>query len=212
MPWPPPTFKTAIPSYAQTALAKDRAQLQKDPYRATAAFLDTYAQYRLAKGNIAGKRAASDLLSTLLRDQDESMLGVVGSYLIAQAYRDVGIWDQAERLLKQALAHCKSPLAPGLEFLLADTFLKHNQRTEAVALLEKLTAQPNRYRAEAVFLRRQLDLQDKHYQECADKCRELWTEQAVADVPSLLQVWGAALEGTGDFARAAQCFGGKAPI
>ena len=78
------------PEIARIILAQDRAAFLKSPCKATAAFLDTYAQYQLAKKSSPGHREASDLLSTLLRDQDQTVLGPLGDYIIAQSYRDLG--------------------------------------------------------------------------------------------------------------------------
>jgi tetratricopeptide (TPR) repeat protein len=199
------------PDQARIVLAKQRASLQKEPYRPTAAFLDAYAQFRLAKATNTSRREASELLSTLWRDQDETLLGPVGHSLIAQAYRDLGFWDQAERLLRQATTQTQGPLNASLTYLLGDTLLKQNRREEAGRLFAKLAATPSSLRTPARLQLAQLDLQDKRFQECVSKCQKLWAEQAVSDPTPLLQIWGAALEGTGDFTKAAQCFAGKAP-
>ncbi len=55
-----------------------------------------------SRSTSAARREASDLLSTLWRDQENDVLGIVGQYLKAQAYRDIGFWDQAEKLLRRA--------------------------------------------------------------------------------------------------------------
>ena len=38
------------------------------------------------------------------------------------------------------------------------------------------------------------------------KCQELWAQAFIADSTALLQLWGAALEGSGDFEKAAVAF------
>src|SRR5207244_7715363 len=47
----------AWPEQARAILGKQRPLLQKEPYRSTAAFLDAYAQYRLAKTTNTGRTA-----------------------------------------------------------------------------------------------------------------------------------------------------------
>jgi tetratricopeptide (TPR) repeat protein len=204
-------LQDAQPDQARAVLAKQRVLLQKDPYKPAASFLDAYAQYRLAKKSNSGRREASELLSALWRDLDDAMLGPVGYYLIAQAYGELGFWDQAERLLRQVAPHTHGPIALGLECLLGDAILKQRRRTEAMTVFEKVAAQPSPFRLRARLQIARFDLEDKHFTACIQKCQELWAETSMADTPALLQLWGAALEGTGDFAKAAQCFAGKAP-
>ena len=205
-------LQQACPEQTRALLAGQRLVMQKEPAKATAAFLDAYAQFRLAKATNSTRREASELLSTLWRDQEGDLLGAVGQSLRAQAYRDLGFWDQAERLLRHAAAQTPGPMKPALEYLLGDTLLQQNHGDEATRLFEKLAATPSAFRTRARLQLAQLDLKAKHFQECARKCQELWAEQALPDgAGALLQIWGAALEGAGDFAKAAQCFAGKAP-
>jgi tetratricopeptide (TPR) repeat protein len=186
---------------ARLTLANQRAQLQKAPFKGTA-----------AKANKSGRREAGELLSLLWHDQDETLLGSVGQFLMAQAYRDLGIWDQAERLLRQATKNADGPLIAGLQYLLADTLTRQNRFEEAGGLFEKLAAGPSAYRARAVFRLAQLDLQTERLPECLQKCQQLWSEHSFGDTAALLQLWGNALEKSGEFTKAAQCFNGQAPI
>jgi tetratricopeptide (TPR) repeat protein len=204
-------LQQAWPEQARAVLGQQRPLLQKEPYRVTAAFLDAYAQYRLAKSTNAGRREASELLSTLWRDQDETMLGPVGHCLMAEAYRDLGFQDQAERLLRRVAPQTHGPMVQHLNFLLGDTLLKLNRRDEAAGVFEKLAATPSPFRRRALWELARLDLEEKHYAECAQKCQELWAKESVSDQTALLQLWGAALEGAGDLDKAAQCFAGQAP-
>ena len=126
------------PDKARTVLAKERALLQTSPCKATAAFLDAYAQFQLAKESSQARREASDLLSTLWRDQDKTVLGPLGDYLLAQAYRDLGFWSHAEQLLRQAGKQARGSLEKAVELSLADTLLQQQNREEGERLLVKL--------------------------------------------------------------------------
>ncbi len=205
-------LKDGRPEQARLVLSGQRLQLQKAPFKSTAAFLDCYAQFQLAKANKAGRREAGELLSLLWRDQDDMLLGSVGHFLMAQAYRDLGFWDQAERLLRQATQKADGPLITGLEYLLADTLVRQNRGEEAGKLFEKLAAGPSAYRARGVFQLAELDLQAQRVSECLQKCQQLWSEHSFADTAALLQLWGHALEKSGEYTKAAQCFNGQAPI
>jgi tetratricopeptide (TPR) repeat protein len=199
------------PENTRTLLAQHRSILRTDPYKPTAAFLDAYAQFRLTKSTQQNRRLASELLGTLWRDQDQTLLGSLGNGLIAQAYRDLGFWDQAERLLRRTLAQTKGPFVSPLEYLLGDTLLRQNHRDEAIGLFEKLAASHGPRSAPARFQLAQIRVQDGRFKEGVEMCRQLWAEQSLADSAPLLQVWGAALEGAGDLVKAAKCFAGKAP-
>jgi tetratricopeptide (TPR) repeat protein len=136
----------------------------------------------------------------------------VGQLLVAQACVDLGFLDQAERIARQALSKASGPAALSLEFCLANVLLKESKTEEALSRLEKTATATSPYRAPALLQLARLDLEGKRFAECLQKCEDLWNERALADTQSVLQVWGAALEAMGDFARAAQCFAGKAPL
>jgi tetratricopeptide (TPR) repeat protein len=199
------------PEQTRLLMAKERNSLQKNPFKSTANFLDIYAQFRLGKQDKINRRDASDLLGSLWQGQDDALLGPVGQRLIAQAYRDLGFWSEAEKVLRGAVKKTEGSLLPQLNYLLADTLLKQNQRDQAVKLLTKLAAAPSSHHYAALFQLAQLDFQDHHFQECVQKCRQLWPEHQGADTSALLKLWGAALEASGDPTRAAQCFAGTAP-
>ncbi len=199
------------PEAARTTLAKERALLQKSPCKATAAFVDAYAQYHLAKESSPARREASDLLGTLWRDQDKTVLGPLGDLMIAQAYRELGFWSHAEQILRRTTPPARSTLARAIEYALADTLMKQQRREEATKLFEKLAGAPSNYRPQARLQLAQIKLLDKHFKECAELCKELWKERPYLDAQALLQTWGAALEGMGDFAGAAQCYAGTPP-
>ena len=199
------------PDLARKALAKERDMLQKNPCKATAAFLDAYAQYQLAKEVSPARREASDLLGTLWRDQDKTVLGPLGDRLVAQAYRDLGFWSHAEQILRQTKPHAQSTLAKAIEYCLADTLMKMQRREEATNLFGKLAA-----------LRRSIaprpgcnwptsSFTTSSSRNVADICGELWKEAPTLTLWQCCKFGAPALEGLGEFAKAAQCYSGKPP-
>ena len=197
---------------AHRTLAQNGAVLQLEPYRPTAAFLERYVQYRLAKAKSgASQRDVGDLVGTLWRDKGDTVLGAYGQWLIARAYRDLGFWDQAEQVLRRSLVDAQGPFKTCVEFTLADTLVKRDQRAEAAQIFSRCAEAETPYRARARFELARIDLQEKRFRECEEMCRKLWNERSLSDPSALLNVWGAALEGKGDLAKAAQCYAGKAP-
>ena len=77
------------------------------------------------------------------------MLGPLGNYLIAQTYRDLGFWSHAEQILRRSSTQARAALAVAINYALADTLLKQQQREEAQRLFEKLAAAPSSYRSRA---------------------------------------------------------------
>ena len=130
-------------------LAGRRALLQQEPYKSTSAFPGRFCPVPPGQVHRAGRREASDLLSTLWRDQENDVLGIVGQYLKAQAYRDIGFWDQAEKLLRAAAKDAHRPMSVALEYLLAETLQQQNRAAEARALFEKLAAERSAYQPRA---------------------------------------------------------------
>jgi tetratricopeptide (TPR) repeat protein len=199
------------PENARSVLTKNRADLLKEPCKATAAFLDAYAQYRAAKPANGGRREGSELLNSLWQDLDDNPLGPIGYSLIARALHELGFLEQAEQRWRQALQQSRGAYVAALEYSLGEALLKQDRRADAVALFEKLAAAPSLYRARARFQLAQADLYDKQFSACEEKCRQLWAEGSIAETAALLHAWGSALEGMGEFGKAAQCFAGKAP-
>ena len=192
-------------------MAQHRKELLREPAKPIAAFLDAYAQYRLAKPANSGRREASELLNSLWHGLDDNALGAIGHGLMARAYYDLGFCEQAEQRLRQTLAEIHGPYAAALEYLLGESLQKQDRRADAVALFQKLAASPSLYCARARFQLAKVDLQDKRFSACEEKCRQLWAERSLSETTALLHVWGTALEGKGEFGKAAQCFAGKAP-
>jgi tetratricopeptide (TPR) repeat protein len=199
---------------ARKTLVQNRAGLQAPPYRSTAAFLDSYVQYRLAKGlkeTNASRREVADMVGTLWRNRDDTILGPYGQWLVAQAYHDLGFSDEAERLLRRALPEARGPFKASVEYALAETLLKKGQHDEAARMFAQCAEPESRHRVRAIFQLARLDLEQKRFRECAEACGRLWRERPFPEESALLAVWGAALEGSGDLAKAAMCYAGKAP-
>lgn len=199
------------PENARHVLARERPTLVKDAHKPMAVFLDAYAEYRLAKANRGGRREAADLLNTLWPDLDGKPLGPVGAGLVASAYYDLGFCEQAEKQLRRALEAGQGSYTAGLEFLLARTLWKQNRHADAVGLFQKLAATRSPYRDKSRFQLAQIDLDDKNFVACEAKCRQIWSDGAGAESAALLRIWGGALEGMGEYGKAAKCFAGKAP-
>ncbi len=89
--------------------------------------------------------------------------------------------------------------------------MKELPRSGAGKVSAKLASTPSPYRAKARLQIAQIKLYDKQFKDCVELCRDLWKDRADLDTPDLLQIWGTALEGMGDFSKAALCYAGKAP-
>jgi tetratricopeptide (TPR) repeat protein len=198
---------------ARATLDKHRIPLHQDPYKPTAAFLDAFARYKLAKAEGPARRETTELISILWHHKDATLLGPVGLYLLAQAYEELAFLDQAERLLRKASVSARKHacLAIGLDRKLGEVLLKLNQREKAEVLFEKIAATDSPHRVHANLHLARLHLADKRWKDCAEKCQQLWKDQTHPEPMVVLQLWGTALEGVGEYAKAARCFAGKAP-
>jgi tetratricopeptide (TPR) repeat protein len=199
------------PDDARQVLNKHRSQLLAETHKPMAIFLNAYADYRLAKPANGGRREASELLNSIWHGMDDNPLGPIGDGLIAHAYLDLGFGQQAEQRLRQSLKTAQGPNVASLEYLLGETLLIQDRRADAFAVFAKLAASKSSYQIKADFRLTQMDLQDGRFTMCEEKCRRLWTQEAFTDKAALLRLWGAALDGIGEHARAARCFAGKAP-
>jgi tetratricopeptide (TPR) repeat protein len=201
----------AEPDEARRVLTKHRAKLRVEPHKQTAIFLNAYAEYRLAKPANGSRREASELLNALWNDLSDNPLGPIGDGLIARAYLDLGFGEPAEQRLRKSLKTTQGPYATSLEYLLGETLLTQDRRADAVALFEKLAASKSPYQSKARFQLARMDLQDRRFAVCEEKCRRLWTQEAFANKAELLKMWGESLEAMGEHTKAARCFAGKAP-
>ncbi len=199
------------PHQVHAILERNRRVMNQPPYKGQAAFLDALARYYTAKGTPAHRREAADVLKTLWQMVDPTLLGPIGYCLAAEAYDEVGFPDQAERLLRQAATHTQSPMMPLVDLKLGAILLKQGQRESAKLLFEKVAQGSSAASGRARFQLARLDLMEKRWQPCIERCRALWRDQSFDEPLTLLDVWGSALEGSGDFVKAARCFAGLAP-
>src|SRR5262249_4075661 len=152
---------------------------------------------------------SNELIATLWRSKDETSLGAYGHWLMAKAYQELGFWDQSEKLLRRALPHAQPPFNAGIEITLAETLLKKNLRADATTFFEKWAASDSPFRSRARLHLARIEFNDKHFTACADWCQKMWTDRDFQEPGELFVLWGSALEGAGEYAKAAQCFAGK---
>lgn len=200
------------PEDARKVLERNRRALQPPSYRAAAAFVDAYARSLATRGTDAHRRDAADVIGTLLHLSDVSVLGPFGICIVADACDEMGFPEESERLLRKAVLDPYSPMTPMIELKLGQALLKQDQREPAQRLFEKLLDEPARIRSQARFELARLDLMERRWPGCIEQCEQLWKEHAPVDRASLLRLWGSALEGAGDYTKAAACFSGKAPL
>jgi tetratricopeptide (TPR) repeat protein len=198
---------------ARQILAKNRLILQPDPFLSTAVFLDRYSQFRIARASKDANSTATvnALIEILWRNRDDTVLGGYGQWLIAEAYRDLEFWDQAEGVLRLAQVGASGSLKICVENSLGDTLIRTSKRAEAAELFTRYAEMETPYRPRARFQLARIDVEEKRFKEAAERCRTLWKERTFADQTALLHLWGAALEGCGELTKAARCYAGKAP-
>ena len=72
-----------------------------------------------------------------------------------------------------------------------------------MTIFEKLAAAPSLYRARACFQLAQADLHGKQFAACEEKCRQLWGEGSLTESSRAAARLSAALEGLGEYGKAA---------
>ena len=98
-----------------------------------------------------------------------------------------------------------------MEYQLALILVINRQHKEARELLTKIAERSARYRKYAGQKLAGLDLAEKRWDDCIERCRQLWKDQPPADPGELLQIWGTAYENAGDLKNAVRCYSGRAP-
>lgn len=193
------------------ALAKSSARLRNPPFRSDALLIDILAQLRQAKPEGNGRREASELLAALLSDSDESTLGPYGQWLMAAGYRELGLWDQSERILTLASKRVRGPFAPTLAFTLAETQVQRGNLEDAQKTFAKLADEPSPLQRAARLELAKIDFHGRRFPVTVERCRQLWQDRGDLEASPILHLWGSSLEAMGDLEKASQCFAGVAP-
>jgi tetratricopeptide (TPR) repeat protein len=189
---------------------KDREAVMRDDLRATAFFLDAYAEYL---SRAAEKNTSETLLSALLNLPGETPLGNPGTLLIGQAYRDLGMTARMVAVYEKAQPRLKGAIASEIAFALADTLRERNRHDEAGQCFLALTkADHGPWSAQAQLRLAAMALQDRRADECLSWCKKLLESKTPAvEKNAILALVGRAYESKGDSARAAMAFSGKVP-
>ena len=198
---------------ANVILGDYHKTLGQQPYNTTGIFLGAYAHY-LAQDEQRrqGTRQGSDLLAALWGVTEERVLGPVGKLLIGRAYRDLGLNEEMAAVYQKALPRSKGPLAAEMAYVLAEDLFARNQRKDAARLYAALSKQPGGKWVDAAQIRlAEIALQDDRPQDSLVWCRKFLNEKRTVDRPKVLKLMGQAYEKTGDYRRAALCFGGVIP-
>lgn len=198
---------------AHASLISRRRSVDRRPYKAMAAALDALALYRRARRVGPARLETAELVATLLQRPRDPALGAIGTLLLVQACREVGLWDEAARRCALERPHVRGPLAPALQFAHAEALIQLQRDDEALPLLRDLDAsvRTGRWANAARLELAAVDLRAGKAEECQRRCAELWQAGRTVETTRLLQLWGAALEQLGDYERAARCFSGEPP-
>lgn len=201
---------TGNPRAASALLLEHRSQLHREPYRAAAGFLDSFARYRATVNRKELEREASVLLAALLAAQDSVVLGHPGKLLAGQAYRELGLGEQMARVYEQTLPEVRGLMAGEMSFQLAEAWLAADKRDAGVKLLAALTeADHGPWTPRACQRLAEIALQEKQPEVCLKWCRQLLRSPRGVEVPAVMKLMGRAYEQAGDYAQAARCYAGN---
>ncbi len=204
-------LKMNNPAQARIAMIGARSSLYKEPYKGTAAILDAYARYLLAKGNKNHYAEATDLLGTVEQYKGSMLLGPIGQYFLAEAFLELGFGSRAESILAKAEKEATGPITHPLTYRRGEVLLTLLQRKKAATCFESLQKSESTYRLPAMFYLARIDQMEKRWNECAKRCSQLWREPAFTQRGELLSIWGESLEAMGEFTKAARCYSGQPP-
>lgn len=203
----------AEPLAAHQLILQYRMSLKEAPFRQMGAFLDCYALYLIGVQAKTARREQEHLVATLLEVRDDAGLGPFGQHLIARAYYDLKMFDQAAQVCEKNLARMQGAWANEMLFLLAEANMGRLKLAEATKLFTDLSAKDkSRWAAPAQLKLAQMALGENRAQDCLEACQKLWAEQPPGvDRSAILQVMGEAFERLGDLPQAARCYAGQPP-
>lgn len=200
------------PEAANATLFAERHAMQEESARSAAAFLDTYARFRIQGGRGAVSRHAGELLAALLALPSTATIGEGGELLMARAYLDLGADESAARICTQALSRIKGPLAEELTFALADIRYREHRQGQAAEMFTALASTAGSpWASPARFRLAEIALADDRADDCLFLCSQLLREDPGFDRVVLFPVMGRAYEKMGKHVLAAKCFAGLPP-
>ncbi|HYV37904.1 MAG TPA: tetratricopeptide repeat protein [Gemmataceae bacterium] len=197
---------------ANTILSEGRKQINRDPWRITAAFLDALARQRVAATGKKSRMESADLLAALLAFQNRPALASIGQLLAGQAFKELGMPQQMAKVFEDALGSAKGPVAAEMTYCLAEHHWSEGNREPALKLFHTLATSPQGKWGQAARMRlASVALEGGQPQQCLQACTALLHETEGVDRPAVLRLMGSAYEQLGDFQKAAQCYAGQAP-
>jgi tetratricopeptide (TPR) repeat protein len=202
---------TDAPRPAYSTLAALGPILQDEPYRRPAALLDALARYRCRPSSSQATREAGDVLAALLVYREEPVLGKIGVLLAARAYRDLGLPEEMAILYERVSFDRNSPLGQEMTADLAEYHFQLREWKTARLEFEFLAGRDSRYSQTAQLRLAELDLQEKHPDDCLKRCRRVLSATPKAIPLNLLTLMGRAYNQKGDSDRASRCFAGEVP-
>lgn len=203
------------PLGANAVLHNRRSCLSESQVQDAAAFLSAYARYQVASEPDRRKREAAALIETLTGFDPTRLFGSHWRFLVASAFREVGLTPEGERLTREALhALPDCPLRDRLALQALQDHLQRDLKPDASDLLTTLTAElpfPRNHEARLmvaeVAVRRGLD------DLAAAHCRTLVEDPtAPTDLRrTALRLLGRIHQRRGEHHEALRCFTGLAP-
>ncbi len=197
------------PRAASAILLEQRSAVLREPYRSTAAFLDSFARFRATTDKKELQREASVLLGAVLGMEQNRVLRPVGRLLLGQAYHELGLDDQMARVFERALPESRGRIAAEMSFALANAWYAERHE-DALRLLQGLAkgGEPD-WSGRARLRLAEIALDEKQPEECLKWCRTLLLDKSQVDPAKVFRLMGRAYEQTGDHVRAAKFFRGE---
>jgi tetratricopeptide (TPR) repeat protein len=197
---------------ANTVMASNQEQVNREPWRTTAAFLDALARFRVAVEAKNARLESGDLLAALLAFQKRPALGPHGQLLAGRAFQDLAMTQQMAKVYDKALATATGLVAEEMTFGLAEYHLGEGKKEPALKALQSLAGlQKSKWTLAAKFRLATIAQQDGQFQQCLQVCTALLKEEGGVDRAAVFQLLGSAYEQLGDYPRAARCFAGQLP-
>lgn len=162
------------PQAANTVLCTHRTCLDKEPYAATATFLNALACYLSLEPRERAGRKAGDLLAAVEALPPTEVLGLLKKFLAGWAYGELGFQEQVAQVYEKALPALKGPLADEMAFTLAEIWKGSARKAEARRLLRDLAgSQDSRWAGPSRLALARWAVEDNLPKESLEWCRLL---------------------------------------